>query len=273
MTHRLKKQIIVAFFYFLFWLGVGFFVYFLYLKPAPSCFDGIQNQNEEGIDCGGSCAKQCPLVGVLEPNLIFAEALSVPGERSSVVARLENPNFEYGAGTLNYRIDFLTSPGSVVSKRGSAYLLPRERKYVIENALPYPAANFVDFYIENIVWEKLPEWKAGNVILSVKDKNYRTLKGEAAKSEATGVVVNQSDFDIDKVEINVVLYGSDSRLVGAIRHEIRTLTSSEERHFRATWPFDLPEAARFDIEAETDIFSNQNFMKRYGEPGKFKELE
>ncbi len=24
-------------------------------KPCPSCFDGIQNQGEEGVDCGGPC--------------------------------------------------------------------------------------------------------------------------------------------------------------------------------------------------------------------------
>jgi len=28
-------------------------------KPCPSCEDGIQNQGEEGIDCGGPC-KPCP---------------------------------------------------------------------------------------------------------------------------------------------------------------------------------------------------------------------
>jgi len=27
-------------------------------KPCPSCFDGIQNQGEEGVDCGGPC-KPC----------------------------------------------------------------------------------------------------------------------------------------------------------------------------------------------------------------------
>ncbi|MEM9824904.1 MAG: hypothetical protein AAF985_27720, partial [Bacteroidota bacterium] len=28
--------------------------------PCPSCFDGIQNQNEEGVDCGGICGTECP---------------------------------------------------------------------------------------------------------------------------------------------------------------------------------------------------------------------
>lgn len=273
MTRRKKKQIIIAFVYLLFWMGVGFFVYTLYIKPAPSCLDGIQNQNEEGIDCGGSCAKQCPLVGVLEPNLLFVEAVTLPGERSGVVARLENPNFEYGASQVNYRVDFSVGAGGIVSKRDSAYLLPRERKYVIENNLPYPAGSFVGFFLEEITWTKLPEWKTNNVILSVKDKNYRKLTGEAAKSEAVGVVVNRSDFDFDKVDVNIVLFGKDSRVIGAVKHEIRTLISSEERNFRVIWPFDLAEAGRFDMEAETDFFSSQNFMKRYGEPGKFKELE
>ena len=26
---------------------------------APSCTDGKQNQDEQGIDCGGVCAKEC----------------------------------------------------------------------------------------------------------------------------------------------------------------------------------------------------------------------
>ena len=25
-------------------------------KPTATCYDGIQNQGEEGIDCGGPCA-------------------------------------------------------------------------------------------------------------------------------------------------------------------------------------------------------------------------
>jgi hypothetical protein len=26
-----------------------------YIKPAPTCADGIKNGNEQGIDCGGPC--------------------------------------------------------------------------------------------------------------------------------------------------------------------------------------------------------------------------
>jgi hypothetical protein len=30
------------------------------LPPSESCFDNIQNQDEDGIDCGGVCAAKCP---------------------------------------------------------------------------------------------------------------------------------------------------------------------------------------------------------------------
>ena len=29
-------------------------------KPVPDCFDGIQNQGELGVDCGGPCLETCP---------------------------------------------------------------------------------------------------------------------------------------------------------------------------------------------------------------------
>lgn len=46
--------------------------------PAPTCFDGIQNGDEEGVDCGGSFCEPCnsciillPLVGTSGPAVIY----------------------------------------------------------------------------------------------------------------------------------------------------------------------------------------------------------
>ena len=35
-------------------------------EVAPTCTDGIQNGNEEGVDCGGSCPTPCDTSGVIE---------------------------------------------------------------------------------------------------------------------------------------------------------------------------------------------------------------
>ena len=46
-------------------LVVGFFIFvttvflFFLLYETPTCFDGKQNQEEIGIDCGGPCVRLC----------------------------------------------------------------------------------------------------------------------------------------------------------------------------------------------------------------------
>ena len=34
-------------------------ILYLALNKKPTCFDGIQNQGEVGVDCGGSCVILC----------------------------------------------------------------------------------------------------------------------------------------------------------------------------------------------------------------------
>lgn len=35
---------------------------------GPNCSDGVQNQNETGIDCGGPCTTSCPETEIISPN-------------------------------------------------------------------------------------------------------------------------------------------------------------------------------------------------------------
>lgn len=49
-------------------------------EPTATCSDGIQNQNETGIDCGGSCSP-CPIVypkgGYYGANLLQTDTMSI----------------------------------------------------------------------------------------------------------------------------------------------------------------------------------------------------
>lgn len=40
-------------------------------QPEPTCTDGIQNGDETGIDCGGSCANPCPCQGTESVSIDF----------------------------------------------------------------------------------------------------------------------------------------------------------------------------------------------------------
>ena len=49
---RLLKQFLYGVFYLAIIAAVGVGFYFHYDNAPPSCFDGIQNEGEQGIDCG-----------------------------------------------------------------------------------------------------------------------------------------------------------------------------------------------------------------------------
>ncbi len=60
--------------------------------PDPTCADGIQNQEEEGVDCGGPCAlcPECTSDADCEDETCSAALLCVPSEDACVSAQ-ENP--------------------------------------------------------------------------------------------------------------------------------------------------------------------------------------
>jgi len=44
--------------------AINQFLKIIETEPTPTCTDGIQNGDETGIDCGGSCANACPCEGI-----------------------------------------------------------------------------------------------------------------------------------------------------------------------------------------------------------------
>jgi hypothetical protein len=79
-------------------------VYFFTLHKAPSCSDGIQNQTETGIDCGGACAYLCT-ADVQSPTVLFTKAIPNGTGRTDVIASVENVNATAGAKQVPYTLD------------------------------------------------------------------------------------------------------------------------------------------------------------------------
>ncbi len=74
------------------------------LHHTPSCTDGIQNQGEQGVDCGGPCPYLC---SALEqpPTVLFTTLVGNGQGRMDVVAEIENKNTDAAAKAVPYTID------------------------------------------------------------------------------------------------------------------------------------------------------------------------
>lgn len=70
---------------------------------APSCVDNVQNQDEGGIDCDGSCPYLCA-ARQQPPTVLFTKALMNSAGRIDIIASVENKNADVAAKDVPYRV-------------------------------------------------------------------------------------------------------------------------------------------------------------------------
>ena len=73
------------------------------LYKTPSCTDGVQNQAEDGIDCGGPCKYLCT-EQEQPPTVLFTKVLQNSAGRTDIIAEVENKNVTAAARDVPYRI-------------------------------------------------------------------------------------------------------------------------------------------------------------------------
>ena len=268
MNLRLQKQIIIAVIFFLIIGGIGFLIYKSF-SPKPSCFDGILNQQEEKIDCGGPCEVCKP--EIKEIQVLSAVVLPIPNTNFyTISARLRNPNTESGGEKVNFNFVLYNDSGAVNNPVASffkeTFILPSETKYILEPKFESDEIiTRAEVEIKNVFWQKLKDYQEPRL-----DIDRETFKYENGVSKVSGVVTNKTNFDFDKVIINAILFDEKNLTAGANLTQIKTLISGEERYFEVSWPWEIKDIKGIKVEAETDIFLQDNFIKKHGTQEKFQ---
>lgn len=257
---RTKKRVIVLLAWIIFF---GSIVYILYLifSPAATCTDGIKNQAEKGVDCGGTCA---PCLDESQTKDITIKEVGVAlggNDTYDVASKITNPNDVFGASSFHYVFTLKDANGKVVGKKeGDNFLLPADSKYVAELGIVtenkvVPAS--VDFVVSNIKWAKLEN--IGKPQIGVYNKNFgANTAGEG--SEADGLIRNQSGYDLGKIFIVVILRSEKGAIVGINKTEKDSVRVKEERDFKLTWPYQLSAPIQnMDVDVQSNVFDTQNF--------------
>lgn len=273
MTRRTTKQLIIALIFFFILSGFGFLVYYL-SQPAPSCSDGIQNQSEEGIDCGGPCPP-CQLVYIKDIEVLWTKAMASQADLYDLAAQIKNPNQNYGSGQVPYQFELYDFNGNlIVQYPGLTFILPNQTKYLIQlkkqSIIGRPSQIKLSF--GEIKWEKLEDYQPPQ--LFVQQKEYRLLTAqELGFSQVRGILINKTNFDFDKTSLDILLFNSSRQLLAVNATEIRALSAGQERDFVATWFRRITGQVTFvEVEAETNIFDPSNFLlPERGEPERFQE--
>jgi hypothetical protein len=236
MSLRFAKQIIYAAFFFIFWYLVISGVYHLAVKPAPTCFDSIQNQGEQGIDCGGLCALACTPSYIKQIEEVESVIKFDPDPTHfSLLAHIENQNSSYAAKIFNYRFSLYDDGGNVVgSYPGKSFIYGGEVKYILLPNVPYPKARFtkVDLKIDNPDW--IPsEAFSGPPKLDVTSINTKVVSRMLA---ANGQIVNKDNVVMPKILIIAIFRGKYGQDAGVSQTEIDNLMPKTSQQFVVIHP-------------------------------------
>lgn len=265
---RDTKRLTIVVVYLLFFLLVGVGVVFL-LKPKATCFDGKQNQNEQGTDCGGICTTAC-IPKIVGNDLLVREITFVPADRGryDIVARVFNPNNDIGASTFRYALLLRDSTGQEIARfDGTSFILPQETKTLLAFNLEPPQTP-VKAVVElsDFQWTRLQDHRA-KPELNIYSKRYVEHPTDSAFGAVLGTLVNESTYDLRTIQIKVVLRDSTGKPLAVNQSEMRTVNVGREMDLHLVFPQPfVGTVAQVDAEVEANIFDSENFIQRYDVP-------
>ena len=243
---RFLKQFGYGFFY-LALLGIVVGIFYLVLRPNETCFDGIQNQGETGIDCGEICGIDCELK-YIKPMIISNPRILKSDGLVSFIAQIKNPNLSYGSDKFEYKINFYDAQNKLLnSLNRMSFIYAGETKNIIEVAVKI--SDFVsrgEAVIDQatINWKPALEWQIPNL----KTADIKALI-EGSTLKISGTITNSSNFLISKIIISAVLKDGWGTSVGVSKTELTNLRPFQQSNFQIFSPVSPSSQKNIDLEA------------------------
>jgi len=209
---RKTKQIIFGLIILTIFSLFGWGIY-SFVKPAPTCFDGIKNQNETDVDCGGPCVS-CDLKS-LKPIQVgqgWPKWFRTTPSTSGIIAEIYNPNPDWGAWNFLYKFEIKDQFGSVLKTiEGKSFIYGGELKYLIEPRVDVEVGKIAsaNLVISNPQWAKSSDFPEPNIEI----QDTKTEKSDMLYVE--GKVINRSESDLKNLSVYALVYNKDGQFLSA----------------------------------------------------------
>ncbi|MFT7557738.1 MAG: hypothetical protein ACI83D_000406 [Planctomycetota bacterium] len=241
-------------------LSIVIIVWLFVSRPnrIPTCFDGRQNSEEMGVDCGGGCALLCR-EQTRDLVVLWHVPLRVTDGLYNAVAYIENQNAAAGIQELLYRFRLYDEQDQVITeKEGSISIPPNQRIGVFESGIVTKGTAPVRAFFEIIgtqKWERTPA-RFSTEQLVVEGSVY-DAKGFNAKLIAT--LRNPTLQDIADISVVALLYDQHKNVVASSRTYVREILHGTSTPLVFTWPEKLLlEPARIEIIPLINVFHDVN---------------
>lgn len=247
---RLLKQIFYGLLFFNILLGIGFVVATTLFQPAPTCFDGVHNGDETGVDCGGGCLS-CEIFQ-LKPLQILKTTPVLYEDSFDLIAEVVNPNAGWGVDSFDYTFTVHEANGETIGRvLGQSFILPQEKKAIVKINVQKPIAP-IAFAQLQISFDP-NRWRRTSAE-SPRFQFINTAVQSLPRSQLKGEVVNTSPVAYKNIRIIGIFYGEFSQIAAVGQTVISELGSLQRKEFFLTLPPGHQRIKRFDLTSEVNVF-------------------
>lgn len=211
---------------------------------APTCFDGVKNQEEEGIDCGGPCTLLCSNT-FSPPKVVWTRFDQTALNTYNVGAYIVNPNTSGFIERISYEFSFYDEHGLLIATRkGFTSIPPKQNVLVFESAIRPGLATpntAVFSFTEDLKWLRA---KKSPVLVTTNS----VLEDYGNGSLLTAEIKNLETKAVSNVEIGAIIYDKEENAIAFSRTVVDGIGPNTNKKISFTWPKILKErSARIEI--------------------------
>lgn len=234
-------------------------IFFIFILPKfkviPTCFDGLQNGNEDGIDCGGSCLKYCD-VSALPAVVTWSRSFEVVPGRYNAIAVVENQNTGASAFSVPYEFRLYDENNVFVGRRtGQNYILPNNRTVIFAPAILTGGRipTRTDFsFTQEPMWLQTPKGLEQGLVPSVSNI---LMQDPFTSPSLTATIKNNSRFTLRNFDVVAILYNENNNVIAASTTFVETLEEGKEYQVFFTWQKNfIEEPVRIEILPQVNVF-------------------
>jgi len=218
-------------------IAIGVYIALPYFQKEPTCFDGVLNGGEAGVDCGGACALVCTDQAKPLAILWSASGEVVPGRYNSV-ASIQNQNPYAGIAYIPYEFRLYDSSDVLIAKRvGSTFIDANQNTAIFEGAIEtgsrIPVRTEFEFKGGAPSWQKIGSRELSNVSIIAKE---RLLVNADTSPRLEVVLGNGSLRDVAGFDVVVVLLDKEGNLVHTSSTYVDGMRGASTKNIYFTWP-------------------------------------
>jgi len=214
-------------------VAFGVPIYFKYFNKPPSCFDGKQNQDELGIDCGGTCALLCPEQS-RDPLISFQRLYEANRGVYTALAMLENPNQGVFARKVSYSFKVYDVNNVLLQEVTGSTFIPPAREFPVF-ASPIVTNNRVAVKETFAITDSSIAWEQGAWVepaLDVANVNRSQVNG---RERVEADIVNHEVYPIKNLQVVAVVYDEDGNASEASATVLDYVSPQDTGHISFAW--------------------------------------